>query len=228
MKRVCEVALVSLFVLASSGRMRSQTSGAISVGSDLNASSAHDDVSTMPPLPRGKSTILGGAIRDVDPVLDRFTLRIVGEKPIRILFDERTQVFLDGKKIPLRELRPSSHASVETTLDGTSVFAMSVHILSQLQPGAYRGEVVSYSPSTGDLELVSGQGGEPSDLRFRTTRHLLVQGREALLLRNRVSPTCKREPSCPSTSSLTAKAAARSRRSRFWRPRARNSCLAEI
>ena len=161
MKRVCEVALVSLFVLASSDRMRSQTSGAISVGSDLNACSAHDDVSTMPPLPRGKSTILGGAIRDVDPVLDRFTLRIVGEKPIRILFDERTQVFLDGKKIPLRELRPSSHASVETTLDGTSVFAMSVHILSQLQPGAYRGEVVSYSPSTGDLELVSGQGGEP-------------------------------------------------------------------
>jgi hypothetical protein len=141
--------------------MYSQTSGAISIESDLNAAGAHDDVSTMPPLPRGKSTILGGAIRDVDPVLDRFTLRIVGEKPIRILFDERTQVFLDGKKIALRDLRPSSHASVETTLDGTSVFAMSVHILSQLQPGAYRGEVVSYNSSTGDLELVSGQGGEP-------------------------------------------------------------------
>ena len=85
-----------------------------SVGSDLNGIRRFMTMSsTMPPLPRGKSTILGGAIRDVDPVLDRFTLRIVGEKPIRILFDERTQVFLDGKKIPLRELRPSSHASVE-------------------------------------------------------------------------------------------------------------------
>jgi hypothetical protein len=161
MKKVCEFAVVSLFVLASSGKMHPQAANANAVKSDLNAASTHDDVSVMPPLPSGKSTILGGAIRDVDPVLDRFTLRIVGEKPIKILFDERTQVFLDGKRIPLGNLRPSSHASIETTLDGTSVFALSVHILSQLQSGAYRGEVMSYNATSGDLQLVSGQGGEP-------------------------------------------------------------------
>ncbi|MGA8089439.1 MAG: hypothetical protein WCA10_19355 [Terracidiphilus sp.] len=159
---------MSLFVLASSGMIHSQAAGAIAVDSDLNAAGAHDNVSTMPPLPSGKSTILGGAIHDVDPVLDRFTLRIVGEKPIRILFDERTQIFVDGKKIPLRDLRPASHASVQTTLDGTSVFALSVHILSQLQQGSYRGEVMSYNPSTGDLELAGGQGGEP--IRFKVSK----------------------------------------------------------
>jgi len=167
MKRVSAFALVSLFVLASSGRLCSQAAGTIAIEPDLSAANAHDDVSAIPPLPRGKSTILGGAIHDVDPVLDRFTLRIVGEKPIRILFDERTQVFIDGKKIPLRDLRPASHASVQTTLDGTSVFALSVHILSQLQPGAYRGEVLSFSPSTGDLELAGGHGGEP--IRFKVS-----------------------------------------------------------
>ena len=167
MKRVCEFALVSLFVLASSRRMHSQAAGAIAVESDLSAASNHDDVSAIPPLPAGKSTILGGSIRDVDPVLDRFTLGIVGEKPMKILFDERTQVFLDGKKIPLRDLHPTSHASVQTTLDGTSVFALSVHILSQLQQGDYRGEVTSYNPSTGDLELAGGHGGQP--IRFRVS-----------------------------------------------------------
>ena len=167
MKKVCEVALVSLFVLAFSGKMHPQAAGAMAVEPDLSAASARDNVSAMPPLPGGKSTILGGAIHDIDPVLDRFTLRIVGEKPIRILFDERTQVFLDGKKIPLRDLRPSSHASVQTTLDGTSVFALSVHILSQLQQGAYQGEVLSFNSSTGDLELVGGKGGEP--IRFRVS-----------------------------------------------------------
>jgi hypothetical protein len=167
MKRVCEFALVGLFVLAFSGKMHSQAAGAIAVESDLSAANGHDDVSVLPPLPAGKSTILGGAIRDVDPVLDRFTLGIVGEKPIKILFDERTQVFVDGKKIPLRDLHPTSHASVQTTLDGTSVFALSVHILSQLQQGDYRGEVRSYNPSTGDLELAGGQGGQP--IRFRVS-----------------------------------------------------------
>lgn len=118
-------------------------------------------LSAIAPLPRGTSTILGGTIRDVDPVLDAFTLKIMGEKPLKILYDERTQIFVDGKKIPLRDLHAAEHASVQTVLDGTSVFAISVHILSQLQQGDYRGEVTSYNPATGDLEVVSGRGGTP-------------------------------------------------------------------
>lgn len=109
----------------------------------------------VPPLPRGKSTILGGAIQDVDPVRDRFVLHIYGEKPMRILFDERTQVFRDGNKIPLRELGPAMHASVQTTLDHADVFAVSVHILSQQADGDYRGRVLSYNPETGVLMLSS-------------------------------------------------------------------------
>ena len=167
MKRVWECALVSLIVLACSGKIHSQAAGDTDFKSDLKVANNHEDVSAMPPLPTGKSTILGGAIRDVDPVLDRFTLGIVGEKPLKILFDERTQVFLDGKKIPLRNLRPASHASVQTTLDGASVFALSVHILSQLHQGDYQGDVISYNPSTGDLELAGGHGGEA--IRFKVS-----------------------------------------------------------
>ena len=137
------------------------------------------DLSAIPPIPRGESTILGGAIRNVDPVLDRFTLRIVGEKPLRILFDERTQVFLDGKKIPLRDLRPSEHASVQTTLDGTSVFAISVHILSQLQEGAYQGEVVNYDPTTGNLDLVTGRGGEPIHVKVSSETRFDRKGQKS-------------------------------------------------
>ena len=42
-----------------------------------------------------------------------------------------------------------------------------MHILSQLQQGAYRGEVMSYNPSTGDLDLVGGHGG--GSIRFRVS-----------------------------------------------------------
>jgi len=128
------------------------------------AGDATTSISAIPPLPGGESTILGGAIRDVDPVLDRFTLNIVGEKSMRILFDERTQIFLDGKKIPLHDLHAAEHASVQTTLDGSAVFAISIHVLSQLNQGDYSGEVLSYSPQSGDLDLVSGAGGVPFPL----------------------------------------------------------------
>src|ERR1700744_6157210 len=86
--------------------------------SAINASSTTADLPAVPALPMGRSTALGGEIQDIDPVLDRFTLRIYGQKPARIFFDERTQLFLDGKKILLRELHPTEHASVQTMLDG--------------------------------------------------------------------------------------------------------------
>ncbi len=103
---------------------------------------------TLPPRPPGKSTVIGGAIQNIDPVRDQFTLKVFGGKPMKILFDERTQVYRDGKRTPLRDLRPDDHASVETVLDGTKVFALSVHVLSQLPEGERQGQVMDYNPGS--------------------------------------------------------------------------------
>lgn len=142
-------------------------------GTDLAGSAK---LTAIPALPGGKSTILGGSIRAIDPVLDRFTLNIIGEKPLRILYDERTQVFLDGRKIALRDLRPAEHASVQTVLDGSSVFAISVHILSQLERGDYSGEVVSYNPATGDLDLITGSGSQSIRVRVSSETKFARKG----------------------------------------------------
>jgi hypothetical protein len=80
---------------------------------------------------------------------------------MKILFDERTRVFLNGSKIGLRELGPEEHASVETTLDGDKVFAVSIHILSQLAEGQYDGRVMSYNPSTGVLTIDASASRDP-------------------------------------------------------------------
>jgi Domain of unknown function (DUF5666) len=115
----------------------------------------------VPSMPKGKSTILGGSIRDVDRVRDRFMLNVYGEKPMRILYDERTQVFRDGQRIPLHDLGTSAHASVQTTLDGATIFAISVHILSEQPSGDYEGRVRSFNPETGVLVLTSAASREP-------------------------------------------------------------------
>lgn len=171
MRKTSKLSIVFVILLCVNQYLHAQKKTVPDGDPDLSAAST-GDITAIPPLPQGKSTILGGSIRSIDPVLDRFTLNIIGEKPLRILFDERTQLFLDGKKVSLRDLRPAEHASIQTTLDGTSIFAISIHILSQLQQGDYNGEVASYNPGTGELDLVSGPGGEPvrvhvsSDTKF--------------------------------------------------------------
>ena len=120
--------------------------------------------SALPSLPEGRRTILGGEIRNFDPVRDQFSLQIYGQRPMKILFDERTQVYRDGVKIPVRDLGPEDHASVQTTLDGANVFAVSIHILSGSPEGECDGRVLRFNPNTGELAVVSAMSPEPVKL----------------------------------------------------------------
>jgi hypothetical protein len=122
------------------------------------------DASVLPPPPRGRSTVEGGTIRSVDPVRDQLILRVYGTKPMKILYDERTQVYRDGVKAPLSDLRAQDHASVETVLDGTKIFAISIHMLSQAPEGEAQGQVLSYDAGTGQLIVRAALSQQPITL----------------------------------------------------------------
>jgi hypothetical protein len=148
----CSLAVVVLggMAIAQIGSAQPQVT---SYHSELSNESASASLSPLPPMPRGKSTILGGTVRSVDPVRDELTLKVFGQRPLRILFDERTEVYRDGTKIPLRELSSTGHASVQTVLDGTNVYALSIHLLSQSPEGEYQGQVLNYNLNTRELTV---------------------------------------------------------------------------
>ena len=119
----------------------------------------------LPPAPQGKSTVIGGAIRGVDLVRDQFTLNVFGGRTIKVLFDERTQVYRDGVKTALRDLRAGDHVSVETVLDGTTVFARSIHLLSVAPEGESQGQVISYDAADRELTVRDVLSRRPIKLR---------------------------------------------------------------
>lgn len=153
-----------------------QIAAAGNAGKPISAAAALPDI---PSVPTGKSTIMGGAIRNLDPVRDQFTLNVYGIKPVKILFDARTQIFRDGKRIPIRDLGPAQHASVETTLADGQIFALSIHILSKLMEGDYQGQVVSYNPETNQLVLSAAKGGQPFRLAVDQNTSIKRQGQSA-------------------------------------------------
>jgi hypothetical protein len=131
-------------------------------------------------MPRGKSTVIGGMISGVDPVRDQLTLKVFGGgRPMRILFDERTQVYRDGVKTSLGDLRANDHASVETMLDGTTVFARSIHMLSRSPEGECQGQVVSYEAGTGELTVSESLSPELIKLRVPAGTAIVREGQAA-------------------------------------------------
>lgn len=130
----------------------------------LRSASSAIGMPTLPPPPGGRSTVIGGEIKSVDPVRDQMMLRVMGQRPVKIFFDERTQVFRDGNKISLRDLGPATHASIQTILDGTDIYALSVHLLSESPDGEYRGRVLNYNPETSELAITSSMFRDPVKL----------------------------------------------------------------
>jgi hypothetical protein len=134
----------------------------------------------LPGVPLGKSTVIGGVIRSVDPVLDQITLGIYGGgKPMKILFDERTQFYRDGVKTPLDDMRPEDRASVETILDGDNVFAISVHMLSRSPQGECEGQVLAFDPRNGEVTVRNTLSGEPIKLRVEPWTKIARMGQPA-------------------------------------------------
>lgn len=179
MKRVLEVVVASAVAIYFAQTAGAQALSEATAKSAINASRTTSDLPPVPALPSGRSTALGGEIQDIDPVLDRFTLRIYGQKPTRIFFDERTQLFLDGKKIPLHELRPTEHASVQTMLDGSEIFAVSIHLLSQSTSGDYEGKVLAFKPTSGELTIGSSADGRPFTLTVSHNTSFVRKGQHA-------------------------------------------------
>jgi hypothetical protein len=146
---------------------------------DLRSATTSGDFDVLPLPPGGKSTILGGQIRSVDPVLNQFTLGIEGQRPLKILFDQRTQLFRNGTSISLRELQSEEHASVQTVLDGGDVYALSIHVLSQTPEGECQGHVQNYDPATGTLTVNTNLSREPIRLMLRDDTPVVREGQAA-------------------------------------------------
>jgi hypothetical protein len=134
----------------------------------------------LPRLPRGNSTVMGGAIRKVDRVRDRITVAVFGGRDMTVLFDERTQVYRDGVKSSQGDLRNGERVSVETMLDGSAVFARSIHMLSQALHGECQGQVLEFDRSNGELTVRDTLSPQPIKLRVSATTKIGREGQEAL------------------------------------------------
>jgi hypothetical protein len=137
------------------------------------------DLPSVAQVPAGNSTVLGGEIELVDPVRDQLTLNAVGMRPMKILYDARTQVFRDGARISVIDLRPTQHASIQTILDGDKVFAASIHILSNSLESAFQGRIESYHPETGEITIADGLSGEPLKLYIPKDAVVVREGQRA-------------------------------------------------
>jgi hypothetical protein len=137
-----------------------------------------DAASLLPDLPslsHTRASLVGGTIRKVDHVRDQITVQIFGSGKMKILYDPRTKILQGTELAAPSALQVGDRVYVDTVLDGTSIFARNIRLVSAAMGGRSEGVVVSYQADRGEL-LVRDQLS-PDAVKFRIdSRTEITQG----------------------------------------------------
>ena len=119
-----------------------ETSGANAVRNQ-----APDKLLDLPPLKHSQASLIGGSLESIDRVRSRFVLRPFGRGKLTIAFDPRTQFVRGAEVVRVQDMHPGDRVYVETVLDGTAVFAKTVHLPKDASAGTAVGQVIAYAYS---------------------------------------------------------------------------------
>lgn len=118
------------------------------------------------PVPKGTVTLMGGIIETVDPVRDQLVLKNFGGGHTRVLFDERTRIYVDGAPSGnFRDLRRGERIHLDTVPDGAKLFAQGIFLLRKAAVMESSGQVLSYKAGTGELTMTDSALAEPVKVR---------------------------------------------------------------
>ncbi|MGI9101375.1 MAG: DUF5666 domain-containing protein [Terriglobales bacterium] len=137
---------------------------------------ANDPLFGIPPLPKGKISLVGGTVQKIDRVRNRVTIKSFGDHPqtMKFGFDERTHIFRDGVETTERGIRQGDRAYVDTMLDGPKLFARNIRIVTNLTPSDARGQILSYDARSGIMTVRDDISNTP--VTFHVTPQTTVKG----------------------------------------------------
>ncbi len=128
----------------------------------------------LPPLPSHKMSLIGGTVQKLDRLRDQMTVQVFGGGKMKILFDPRTHFYNDGVEASAADLRPGDRVSIDTMLDGGTIFARNIRLKS-VAAGESQGIVVSYRAGQGELVMRDALSPRPVKMRLtsqtRVTNH---------------------------------------------------------
>lgn len=142
MRSVWILAVISLALAAGSASGQSKATGKGTSDAQPKGG-GYDPLLDVPPIPAGKTTLVGGMVRSIDQIRDRFTVQPFGGHSMRIFFDERTHIYRDGVPSTQLVIRKGERVYVDTMLDGSRVFARNIRVVTEMQAADAQGQIMS-------------------------------------------------------------------------------------
>lgn len=121
--------------------------------SNTEVMDANDPRFGIPRMPKGRVSLIGGVIQNVDPIRQRLTIRVFGNnKKMEFAYDERSHLYRDDVPVSYKGLQKGERVYIDSMLDPQNhLFARNIRAVTNLKPADARGQITQYQPRTGML-----------------------------------------------------------------------------
>lgn len=171
-------------IAAHSAKAKAKTDSPVA-SDDLDSTEimdSHDPRFGVPAIPKGNVSLIGGTVTSVDPIRQRLTIQVFGnKKKMTFGYDERSHLFRDGKPASYKALQKGAHVYVDSMLvpGGNQLLARNVRVVTSLEPADARGQITQYRPRTGTLVIMDELSQRPIYLRVSNDTKITGNGADS-------------------------------------------------
>jgi hypothetical protein len=123
----------------------------------------YDPLLEPPPLPKGKTTLVGGIATSVDHVRNRLTVQPFGKGvKLKVFVDERSHIYRNGTETTILGVHKGDRVYVDTMLaQDNRILARNVRVLTDAGTAEMRGQVIGTNPERGTISVRDQLSAKP-------------------------------------------------------------------
>jgi hypothetical protein len=150
-------------LLAPDGSTKTNPAPASAASSTTADDNPYDPLLEPPPLPKGKTTLIGGIATNVDHVRNRLTVQPFGKgTKLKVFVDERSHIYRNGTETTILGVHKGDRVYVDTMLSADNrIFARNVRVLTDIGVAEVRGQVIGANPERGTISVRDQLSAKP-------------------------------------------------------------------
>ena len=139
-----------------------------------SSSGSADPLLDPPPMPKTPVTLVGGVVTHIDRIRNKLAVQPYGSgKVMKMIFDERTHFYRDGREITMLGIKEGDRVYVDTQLDGDRIFARNVRAGTAATAADASGQVLSYDLTRDQITIQDQLSSQP--VTFWIDEHTVVK-----------------------------------------------------
>lgn len=116
----------------------------------------------VPPLPKKKVTLIGGRVKEIDPIRNRMTVDIYREKKeMKVIFDDRTKISRNGAEVTQFVIHKGDRVYIDTQQVRDKIFAKQIQIVTKLEAADLSGQIINFNVKTREVEIRDNLSAQP-------------------------------------------------------------------